>query len=71
MRKLILTTALLLTATGAIAQDEYTKGYVKQNGTYVDGYHHTAPNNNPYDNYSTQGNTNPYTGKRGTENPNR
>jgi hypothetical protein len=50
--------------------DEYVNGYYKKNGTYVQPYHRTSPDNNPYNNYSTQGNTNPYNGNRGTVNPN-
>ena len=48
---------------------EYVQGYVRQDGRYVQGYNRTAPDNNPYNNYSTQGNINPYTGQRGTVQP--
>jgi hypothetical protein len=41
------------------------KGYYKSNGTYVKPYFRTAPNNSNSDNFSTQGNTNPYTGQPG------
>ena len=44
-------------------------GYYRKNGTYVDSYNRTAPDNNSWNNYSTQGNVNPYTGKAGTVNP--
>lgn len=53
----------------ASAQD-YVNGYTRQDGTQVGGYYRTAPNGNPYDNYSTRGNYNPYTGQPGTQNPN-
>jgi len=49
--------------------DEYVPGYTKQNGTQVQGYYRTNPNNTQYDNYSTRGNINPYTGKEGTKEP--
>ncbi|MDB5975189.1 MAG: hypothetical protein JWR07_1949 [Nevskia sp.] len=65
-RILLLLTALL--AVSAFA-DEYVQGYLRRDGTYVPGYNRTAPDGNPYNNYSTQGNTNPYTGRPGTVNP--
>ena len=45
------------------------KGYTKKSGTYVAPHKRTAPNNTKMDNYSTKGNTNPYTGKKGTKKP--
>lgn len=56
-------------AASAAAADDYTNGYYRKDGTYVQGYHHTNPDGNPYNNYSTRGNTNPYTGQPGTKNP--
>ena len=41
------------------------KGYRKKNGAYVAPSHRTIPNHTKRDNYSTKGNTNPYTGKKG------
>ena len=46
--------------------DEYVNGYTRRNGTYVDSYHRSTADNNPYNNYSTRGNINPYTGEAGT-----
>jgi len=43
----------------------HVNGYYKKNGTYVQPYHRTAPNSTKRDNFSTKGNTNPYTGKPG------
>ena len=40
-------------------------GYFKSNGTYVDSHYRTKPNNTVRDNWSTYGNTNPYTGQKG------
>ncbi|PKP37251.1 MAG: hypothetical protein CVT98_06320 [Bacteroidetes bacterium HGW-Bacteroidetes-15] len=37
------------------------KGYTKSDGTYVAPYYRTAPNSTNRDNFSTKGNTNPYT----------
>jgi hypothetical protein len=43
------------------------KGYTKKDGTHVSSYHKTTPNRTKNDNYSHKGNTNPYTGKKGTK----
>jgi hypothetical protein len=53
----------------AFGKDVYVQGHVRKDGTYVQPHFRTAPDSNPYNNYSTQGNTNPYTGKKGTVNP--
>lgn len=58
---------LLAAATSAPAlADQYVNGYVRQDGTYVAPHMRSSPNSTQSDNYSTQGNTNPYTGERGT-----
>jgi hypothetical protein len=49
--------------------DEYVNGYTRSNGTYVEPYYKSSPNNSTYDNFSTKGNVNPYTGQEGTRNP--
>ena len=56
-----------LIADVALAQDQSVRGYYRRDGTYVEPYHRTTPNNRLYDNYSSQGNTNPWTGERGSE----
>lgn len=40
-------------------------GYSRSNGTYVDSHVRTMPNCTNWDNFSTSGNTNPYTGSTG------
>lgn len=45
------------------------RGYTKKNGTYVKPHRQTNPNTTKRDNWSTKGNTNPATGKRGTKKP--
>lgn len=45
------------------------KGYYKKNGTYVKPHYRTAPNSTNRDNFSTLGNTNPYTGEGGWVTP--
>jgi len=56
-------------ATLAFARDVFVRPYFRQDGTYVQPHHRTAPDGNPFNNYSTQGNINPYTGQMGTVNP--
>lgn len=46
----------------------YVNGYYKPStNTYVNGYNKTKSNNTNWDNYSTQGNNNPYTQQSGTK----
>ena len=44
-------------------------GYTRKNGTYVPAHRRTRANRNRFDNYSTQGNINPWTGLPGHVNP--
>lgn len=76
MRKVIfslITLALLLTFSLVnIPQADAAsrvRGYTKKNGTYVAPYMRSTPNKLKFDNFSTKGNINPYTGKKGTVNP--
>ena len=48
----------------AIAQT-YVGGYYRSNGTYVKPHYRSRQNSTQSDNYSTYGNYNPYTGKKG------
>ena len=46
------------------------RGYYKPSGgRYVAPSYRTSPNKTKIDNYSTKGNYNPYTGKKGYANP--
>ncbi len=70
MKTLILALAILAVSAVATAQqDQSVNGYYRSNGTYVQPYHRSAPDNTRTDNYSTRGNVNPYTGAAGTQNP--
>lgn len=64
-------TALIALNAVAEARDTYVNGYTRKDGTYVAPHYRTAPDSNPYNNYSTRGNTNPYTGEEGTVDPDR
>jgi hypothetical protein len=78
MKRLILATAVVLIASGAYARgggghggSHFTSGYVRSNGTYVHPSGATNPNRTQFDNYSTKGNVNPYSGVVGTKIPTR
>ena len=43
------------------------KGYTRKDGTYVAPHYRSGPDGNFYNNWSTKGNVNPYTGKPGTK----
>ena len=47
----------------------YARPYVRSDGTYVQGHYRTAPDNTRLNNWSTQGNSNPYTGQKGYRDP--
>lgn len=61
--------ACLAILTGTASAQVYVKPHVTRDGTYVEGHQRTAPNSTKLDNYTTQGNVNPYTGQAGTVNP--
>ena len=66
--KLILSLLLVIVSNITLA-DTHVRGYTRQDGTYVEPHYRTDSNNTKYDNYSTKGNTNPYTGQQGYKNP--
>ena len=43
------------------------RGYYKKNGTFVQSHYKTTTNKTNHDNYSTKGNRNLYTGKKGSK----
>ena len=68
MRALLAVLLLSLSAQFSLA-DTYVRGHTRSDGTYVPPHYRTNPNSSSFDNYSTRGNTNPYTGERGTVDP--
>jgi hypothetical protein len=68
MKRILFCFILSILTISALA-DAYVHGYYRSNGTYVEPYHRTDPNNTPNDNWSTKGNVNPYTGQEGTKQP--
>ncbi|MBO6271574.1 hypothetical protein J6O48_02200 [bacterium] len=62
---------VLMLSVVPIAHATHVRGHYRSNGTYVTPYNRTRANYTKMDNYSTRGNSNPYTGKWGTTNPHR
>lgn len=66
---LMLFVGLLSFSASAEARTVRVKGYYKPStGSYVSPSYRTSPNKYKFDNYSTKGNYNPYSGKKGTVN---
>lgn len=66
MKKMVLILVLIL-STSLFASNKKVSGYTKSNGTHVNAYNRSGANKSKTDNYSAKGNTNPYTGKKGTK----
>lgn len=70
MKKTTFAAALLATlSVSAFSQSHYVRPHVTRDGTYVEGHYQSNPDSSRMNNYSTQGNVNPYTGQQGTVNP--
>lgn len=68
--RLVLIGVMVAAFGGAVsAQDVYVQGHTTANGTYVAPHYRTAPDGNRLNNYSSQPNVNPYTGRAGTVDP--
>ncbi len=65
MKYLIIASLLVISSSGFAAQN--VRGHTTKDGKYVEPHYRSDPNGNKYDNWSTKGNTNPYTGKNGTK----
>ncbi len=62
-------TILAVFAFGADAKRVKVRSYYRKDGTFVKSHYRTAPDSNPYNNYSFPGNFNPNTGRYSTGNP--
>lgn len=68
--RVFLLVALMTTALAApVTADEWVNPYLRSDGTSVQGYWRSEPDGNIFNNYSTKGNVNPYTGEAGTVDP--
>jgi hypothetical protein len=64
----IILAAFVSITTLGFASSAYAKtvkGYTTKKGTYVAPYHRTTADSKKSNNYSSKGNINPYTGKKG------
>lgn len=66
--RVMLFAAMSIAASSAFAQ-VYVAPHVDRNGNYHQDHYRSAPDGNQYNNYSTRGNVNPYTGQPGTVTP--
>ena len=66
--KNIIILVTLLTSFSVLA-DSFVSGYYKRNGIYVQPHFRSSPDISTFNNYSSWGNINPYTGKWGASNP--
>lgn len=67
MKSFILSIVFSFIALFSYAQSQtWVNGYYKSNGTYVQGHYRQTPNKTNHDNWSTQGQYNPYNGTQGT-----
>lgn len=60
---------LLIAFSSNLNAQTQVNGYYKSNGTYVQPHYRSNANTTTLDNWSTKGNVNPYTGKKGTKSP--
>lgn len=65
MKKLIAAVALAFALPLTAYADQWVNGYLRSDGTYVQGHFRSSPDQWKFDNYSSSGNINPYTGRRG------
>jgi hypothetical protein len=65
MGKKLLLVLILLLAAVPLCFAERVNGYLRSDGTIVNSYERSSPNNTVRDNWSYEGNTNPITGQEG------
>lgn len=65
MKKALITLLAIVGMASAASADEYVHSYIRRDGTFVPDHHRSTADGNFYNNWSTSGNTNPYTGERG------
>lgn len=68
MKKILLSVFLVFSFISVALCDVYVNGYYKKDGTYVEPHYRSNPDGNQYNNWSTKGNINPYTGEEGRKN---
>lgn len=66
---LILLMVILAGTDGITGPTVRVKGIIKKDGTYIAPHNRTSPDKSRLNNWSTKGNINTYTGKKGTADP--
>ncbi len=66
---IVVTTLLAVFFAIPAEASEHVRGHMRKDGKYVAPHNRTNANKTQRDNWSSKGNTNPYTGKRGQKNP--
>jgi len=56
---------MLVGFAGSTFADTYVQGYTRKDGTYVQPHYRSSPDKSRSNNWSSKGNVNPYTGKKG------
>ncbi len=67
LKSLFVVVLLLTSFTSSVSAVVRVKGYYRKDGTYVQPHYRSDPDRTVNNNWSTQGNVNPYTGKPGTK----
>lgn len=67
MFRSLITFVLFICLCSSVLADVSVRGYYRKDGTYVRPHMRSNPDGNFYNNWSTVGNVNPYTGKPGTK----
>lgn len=66
----VLGLGLMVSTAPAWAQSyNYVSPHMRSDGTQVQGHYRTNPNSSMNDNWTTRGNTNPFTGQQGYRDP--
>ncbi|WP_323668723.1 hypothetical protein [Aliarcobacter butzleri] len=65
MKKIVILILVFLSVN--LFADQYVNGHYRSDGSYVNGYYRSSPDSTKSNNFSTYGNTNPYTGEAGTK----
>ena len=65
MKKLIISAFLLVASVVSAQANVWVNGYYNSYGTFVPGHYRTSPDSSFSNNYSSWGNINPYTGRKG------
>lgn len=62
----VLLCSAVLSFPAFAVDNHHVRGHMKKDGTYVAPHRQTNPNRTQRDNWSASGNTNPYTGRKGS-----